>query len=171
MTIFPQGSIYSPALCLNLVWRASHCCGWTFLFCFMYMSVFLNVCGCTRSPEEGIGFPPSTHGTGVKNGCELLCGCWELTLGPLEGKPVLLTTEPAPVWRNLHRLSLPQSIILVHSISDIMLRRSSEAEGSNHFGLVGNAIVYQRRGNTSNQNSRAFYPSKTSRSQARRACR
>lgn len=100
---------------------------------------------------------PPTPGTGVKNGCELLCGCWELTLGPLEGKPVLLTTELAPVWRNLHLLSLPQSIILVHSISDIMLRRSSEAKGSNHVGLVGNAIVYQRRGNTSNQNSRAFY--------------
>lgn len=25
---------------------------------------------------------------------ELLCGCWELNLSPLEEEPVLLTTEP-----------------------------------------------------------------------------
>jgi hypothetical protein len=30
---------------------------------------------------------------GVTDRCELLCGCWELNLGPLEEQPELLT-EP-----------------------------------------------------------------------------
>ena len=34
-------------------------------------------------------------GTGVTNGCELPCGCWELTPGPLEEQSVILTTEPS----------------------------------------------------------------------------
>lgn len=37
-----------------------------------------------RSPEDG-----------VTNGFELQYGCWESYLGPLEGQPVLLTTEPS----------------------------------------------------------------------------
>jgi hypothetical protein len=37
--------------------------------------------------EEGIRSP----GTGVRGGCELPCGCWELNSGPLEEYPVLLT--------------------------------------------------------------------------------
>ena len=41
-------------------------------------------------PEEGT---PS-FGTGITNGCELPCGCWELNLVPLKEQPVLLTTEP-----------------------------------------------------------------------------
>ena len=28
------------------------------------------------------------------DGCEMPCGCLELNQGPLEEKPVLLTTEP-----------------------------------------------------------------------------
>jgi hypothetical protein len=35
-------------------------------------------------------------GTGVTDGCELLCGCWELKLGPLEEQAVLLTGELSP---------------------------------------------------------------------------
>jgi hypothetical protein len=31
----------------------------------------------------------------VTDSCELLCGCWELNLGPLEVQSVLLTTEPS----------------------------------------------------------------------------
>jgi hypothetical protein len=31
---------------------------------------------------------------GVINSCELLCGCWELNLGPLEEQTEFLTTEP-----------------------------------------------------------------------------
>jgi len=39
-------------------------------------------------PEEAVGFP----GTGVPDGCKLLCGCWELTV---EEQSVLLTTGPS----------------------------------------------------------------------------
>jgi hypothetical protein len=35
-----------------------------------------------------------SSGTGVIDSCELPRGCWELNSGPLEGQPVLLTTEP-----------------------------------------------------------------------------
>lgn len=38
---------------------------------------FLNMYGC---PEEGIGSP----GSGVTDGCELRCGCWESSLDLLE---------------------------------------------------------------------------------------
>ena len=65
---------------------------------FIFVCVFcLNVRLCTMcvpcpwSPEEGVKF----LGTGVKDGCEPLCGCWEWDLGPLEEQPVLLTTEPS----------------------------------------------------------------------------
>jgi hypothetical protein len=34
-------------------------------------------------------------GTGVVNGCEPVCGCWELNPGPLQEQPVLLTAEPS----------------------------------------------------------------------------
>jgi hypothetical protein len=34
-------------------------------------------------------------GAGVTDSCELLCGCWELNLGPLQKQPVLSTPEPA----------------------------------------------------------------------------
>lgn len=36
-----------------------------------------------------MGFP----GTGVINGCEPTCGCWDSNFGPLEEQRVLLTTE------------------------------------------------------------------------------
>jgi hypothetical protein len=32
---------------------------------------------------------------GVKDHCELLCGCWELNLGLLEEHSILLTAEPS----------------------------------------------------------------------------
>ena len=41
--------------------------------------------------EKGIGSP----GTGVTDSYELSCGCWELTLDPLEEQPELLTSEPS----------------------------------------------------------------------------
>jgi hypothetical protein len=40
---------------------------------------------------EGVRSPV----TGVTDSCELPCGCWELSLGPLEDQPVPLTTEPS----------------------------------------------------------------------------
>ena len=43
---------------------------------------------CQRRPEEGV----RSHTT---DGCEPPCGCWELSLGPLEEQPVGLTSEPS----------------------------------------------------------------------------
>lgn len=57
----------------------------------LYMGILL---GCISSlhvcrPEDGIG-PP---GTGVTDGCQLLCVGWALNLGLLTDQPVLLTPE------------------------------------------------------------------------------
>jgi hypothetical protein len=48
--------------------------------------------GAHGVPEEGI----RSSGTGVKDGCEPLCGCWETNLGFLEEQPALLPVEPPP---------------------------------------------------------------------------
>ena len=48
------------------------------------------VCWCCAG-QKGVG----SHGTGVTDSCELLCGCWSLNLGPLQEKQVLLTAEPS----------------------------------------------------------------------------
>jgi hypothetical protein len=64
------------------------CFHFSFLFhkdLFMYMILSLS----SDTPEEGIVSDPIT------DGCELPCGCWELTSGPLEEQAVLLTTEPS----------------------------------------------------------------------------
>lgn len=45
---------------------------------------------CLLRPEEGIG----SLEIRITEGCKLLCGCWELNLDSLEGKPMLLTSEP-----------------------------------------------------------------------------
>ena len=44
-----------------------------------------------QRPVEGIGSP----GTGVIDGCEPLCGFWELNPDPLQEQLVPLTTEPS----------------------------------------------------------------------------
>lgn len=43
-----------------------------------------------RMSEEDSG----SSGTGVTDGCKILCGCWKLNLGPLPEQTLLLTTEP-----------------------------------------------------------------------------
>lgn len=45
---------------------------------------------CLLRPEEEIG----SLEIRITEGCKLLCGCWELNLDSLEGKPMLLTSEP-----------------------------------------------------------------------------
>lgn len=58
---------------------------------FFSARMSVHLCAwCLRRPEEGIGFP----GTGVTNGCKLLCGCWDSTLDALEKRPELLPAEP-----------------------------------------------------------------------------
>lgn len=62
--------------------------------CVFSLHVFLCITyvpGAPRRPEEDIRCP----GTGVKDGCEQLCGCWGSNLGPLEEKPMVLTTKPS----------------------------------------------------------------------------
>lgn len=44
---------------------------------------------CSRRPGEDLGSP----GTGDTDGCESPGGCWELSLGLLDERPVLLTAE------------------------------------------------------------------------------
>ena len=48
---------------------------------------------CPQRPEKATEFP----GTGVTDGCEPTCGCWELNLGPLKEQPVLLSADPS-LW-------------------------------------------------------------------------
>jgi hypothetical protein len=68
-----------------------------FLLFFMYMSilsaymfVYWLYVQCPWKPEEGI----TSSGTGVTDGCEMLCGYWEPNLGLL-GNRVPLTPEPS----------------------------------------------------------------------------
>ena len=44
-----------------------------------------------EEPEEGIGSP----GTGVTDGCEPPCGCWEQSSCPLEEQQMVLIAEPS----------------------------------------------------------------------------
>lgn len=44
-----------------------------------------------RKPEEDVSSP----GTGITDVCKLPCGGWQLMLGLLEEKPVLLIVEPS----------------------------------------------------------------------------
>ena len=46
----------------------------------VYMYVYYVHAWCPQRPEEGTRAP----GTGVKDGCVLPCGYWELDLHPLE---------------------------------------------------------------------------------------
>ena len=51
----------------------------------------IRACPVPSEASEGHQIP----GTGVIDGCETPCGCWELNLGPLQEQPVLLTAEPS----------------------------------------------------------------------------
>lgn len=51
--------------------------------CFASMFVCaLPACWCSQRSEEGIGI--RSPGTGVMNGCEPSCRCWELNSGTLQ---------------------------------------------------------------------------------------
>jgi hypothetical protein len=54
-----------------------------------FMSVFHIFAWYPQRPKEGVTSPR----TGVKKGCELPCGCWEVNLGPLEEKPPSFSDE------------------------------------------------------------------------------
>ena len=54
------------------------------------------MCPCVflvpKKCQKRVSDPP---GTGVINGCELPCVCWELNLDPLEKQQLFLVTEPS----------------------------------------------------------------------------
>jgi hypothetical protein len=52
------------------------------------------LCEAVRSPR-----------TRFIDSCELLGGCWDLNLGPLEEQLMLLTTETSLLWETLHLVS------------------------------------------------------------------
>ena len=56
-----------------------------------HMSVQDMHARCPWRLEQGTGFPE----TGVSDGYELQCKCWESNTHPLEEQPVLLTAEPS----------------------------------------------------------------------------
>ena len=61
------------------------------LYAYEYLFAFMPVHQVPGKSGKDSGSPAS----GVTDGCELPCGCWESNPGPLEEQPVLLTTEPA----------------------------------------------------------------------------
>lgn len=62
-----------------------------FVFFFKCIWVFsLHICLCTMC---GCRF--GSPGTGIPEGCEPLCGCWELKPHPLEEQLAILTPEPS----------------------------------------------------------------------------
>ena len=66
---------------------------------------------------------------GVINGCEPLCICWELNLGPLEEQPVCLATEPSP-WAILVILSVHYTQL------EVLRLWFPESEGNNLYELI-----------------------------------
>lgn len=86
------------ARCLRIVESLS----WKMFFTFICMCLSTRA-PCSRSlqrPEVGI----RSHRIGVIGGFELPCGCWELSLGSLQGQQVLLTAE---------HLSRPTILVLI----------------------------------------------------------
>jgi hypothetical protein len=57
-------------------------------FRFIYFRHTSTLLLSSDAPEENID--------PITDGCEPPYGFWELNSGPLEGQPVLLTTEPSP---------------------------------------------------------------------------
>jgi hypothetical protein len=68
---------------------------------------------CMQSPEKGIGSP----GTRVWDISELpMCGCWELSLGPLEEQPLnILAISSAPHF-NFIKLN-----VFIHSLVHLFI--------------------------------------------------
>lgn len=87
-----QAQTYGSSPPLNWIYDLQVCYGRCENWC-LFLSWFsfhvhwcLPACMC-----EGAGSP----GTGVTDSCELLCGCWELNVSPLEDQSMLLNAEPS----------------------------------------------------------------------------
>lgn len=98
------------------------------------------MCGC---PEEGIGSP----GSGVTDGCELRCGCWESNLDLLEkqkhsSSPQLLYFLKVYLEAKVTELVNIQSWILRHQLVSITSQVSIPIEGLSKFTELGLQQVF-----------------------------
>lgn len=82
----------------------------TLFFCLCECFACTYICTqlvCLVLPEVSPGSP----GIGVRDGCEPLCGCWVLNLGPLQEQQVLVTIESS-----LHHHIVTKFLVLGHSL-------------------------------------------------------
>lgn len=79
-----------------------------------------------------------SSGTGVRGGFEL-CGCWKLSLGPLEGQQRLLTTVIAICNSHPERCEVVSSLIsvVIHCINYHSNLTKSNLEKEGLFWLTG----------------------------------
>lgn len=71
------------------------------MFKLFYLIIYIQLFACMHArmclvpaeSREGIG----SSRTIVTDACEVPCGCWEWSLGPLVGKPALLVARPS-LW-------------------------------------------------------------------------
>lgn len=93
--VLPQGS-FSEASCASLHPQLN-----ISNICFLGMGA-LSACMCVynvwcvpvpQKQERGLGH----SGTGAADGCELSHWFWELISGPVEKRPLILTTDPSPL--------------------------------------------------------------------------
>ena len=118
------------------------------------MHKFINLCQpkcmcmCTmcmqylRKPEEGT----RSSGTGVTDGCESLCGCWEPNTGLLEKQPTLLTywavISPTP-QNSLLKLGLASESLPEFLISRCKLQLAEFEHIRFHQGLACHSIPWE----------------------------
>lgn len=62
-----------------------------------YVYMYCEQAWCLQRPEECVKPPGSGAGSGVTETCEPPCRCWELSMVPLLGQQVFLSTEPS-LW-------------------------------------------------------------------------
>jgi hypothetical protein len=65
-----------------------------YFMCMSVLPVWMSVNQLCAWVEQGPEWDVWSAGTGVANGCELPCGCWESNPGLLEEHPVLLLAKP-----------------------------------------------------------------------------
>lgn len=73
-------------------------------------------------PEEDVR-PLSA---GITDGCEPLCTCWELSMGPLEEQTVLLTVEPSSIPFNIFLIKINYLTFLPPFLQRYPLSNSSQ---------------------------------------------
>ena len=88
----------------------------------------------------------------ITDGCEPSCGCWELSPGPLEVQPILLTTEPSTHPRyfffiryflHLHFKCYPKSPL--YCSPALLLNQATPASWPSHSPALGHKIFTKPR--------------------------